>query len=110
MKTSGGKFLNLAHYFPYDVKLRQLAHSRSFLDNQKVRNAIVRAENLLNIYNPLINFRAILLATLRHVVQITGQLSRLLPSKRNKASVKEVWTFHFYFFTYREKNSFRRVW
>ena len=42
------KFLNLAHYFPYDVKLRLLAHSRSFLANQKVRNAIVGAENLLN--------------------------------------------------------------
>ena len=41
-------FLNLAHYFPYDVKLRLLAHSRSFLANQKARNAIVGAENLLN--------------------------------------------------------------
>ena len=50
MKTSCGKFLNLAHYFPYDVKLRLLAHSRSFLANQKARNAIVRAENLLKIY------------------------------------------------------------
>ena len=44
----GGKFLNLAQYFPYDVKLRLLAHSLSFLANQKARNAIVRAENLLN--------------------------------------------------------------
>ena len=42
-----GNFLNLAHYFPYDVKLRLLAHSRSFLANQKARNAIVGAENLL---------------------------------------------------------------
>ena len=49
MKTSCGKFLNLAHYFPYDVKLRLLAHSWSFLANQKARNAIVGAENLLNI-------------------------------------------------------------
>ena len=40
--------VNLAHYFPYDVKLRLLAHSRSFLANQKARNAIVGAENLLN--------------------------------------------------------------
>ena len=32
MKTSCGKFLNLAHYFPYDVK---------------ARNAIVGAESLL---------------------------------------------------------------
>ena len=39
--------VNLAHYFPYDVKLRLLAHSRSFLANQKARNAIVGAENLL---------------------------------------------------------------
>ena len=39
----------LAHYFPYDVKLGLLAHSRSFLANQKARNAIVGAENLLKI-------------------------------------------------------------
>ena len=38
---------NLAHCFPYDVKLRLLAHSRSFLANQKARNAIDGAENLL---------------------------------------------------------------
>ena len=44
-----GKFLNLAHYFPYDVKLPLLAHSRSFLANQKARNATVGAENLLII-------------------------------------------------------------
>ena len=37
----------LAHYCPYDVKLGLLAHSRSFLANQKARNAIVGAENLL---------------------------------------------------------------
>ena len=43
-----GKFLNLAHYFPCDVKLRILAHSRSFLANQKARNAIVGAVNLLS--------------------------------------------------------------
>ena len=49
MKTSCGKFLNLAHYFPYDVKLQLLAHSRRFLANQNARNAIVGAENLLNI-------------------------------------------------------------
>ena len=40
----------MAHYFPYDVKLRLLAHSRSFLANQKVRNAIVGTENLLNTF------------------------------------------------------------
>ena len=38
---------NLAYYFPNDVKLGLLAHSRSFLANQKARNAIVGAENLL---------------------------------------------------------------
>ena len=53
MKTSCGKFLNLVHYFPYDVKLRLLAHSRCFLANQKARNAIVGAENLLNFNSPL---------------------------------------------------------
>ena len=47
MKTSCGKVLNLAHYFPYEVKLRLLAHSRRFLANQKARNAIFGAENLL---------------------------------------------------------------
>ena len=43
---------NLAHYFPYDVKLGLLAHSRSFLANQKARNAIVGAENLLKANKP----------------------------------------------------------
>ena len=37
----------MAHYFPYDVKIRLLAHSQRFLANQKARNAIVGAENLL---------------------------------------------------------------
>ena len=37
----------MAHFFPYDVKLGLLAHSQSFLANQKARNAIVGAENLL---------------------------------------------------------------
>ena len=53
---------NLAHYFPYDVKLRLLAHSRSFLANQKARNAIVGAENLLILFSkfsaPTISFLA----------------------------------------------------
>ena len=46
--------MNLAHYFPYDVKLRLLADSRSFLANQKAKNAIVGAENLLinHYYKP----------------------------------------------------------
>ena len=38
--------------FPYDLKLRLLAHSRSFLANQKARNAIVGAENLLKADKP----------------------------------------------------------
>ena len=42
---------NWAHYFPYDVKLGLLAHSQSFLANQKARNAIVGAENLLKRHN-----------------------------------------------------------
>ena len=42
----------MAHYFPYDVKLGLLAHSRSFLANQKARNAIVGAENLLKADKP----------------------------------------------------------
>ena len=46
-----GKFSNLAHYFPYDIKLRLVTHSRSFFSNQKARNAIVGAENLLNDNN-----------------------------------------------------------
>ena len=37
---------NLAHYFPCDVKLGLLAHSRSFLANQKARNAIVGASQI----------------------------------------------------------------
>ena len=46
---------NLAHYFPYDVKLGLLAHSQIFLANQKARNAIVGAENLLIIYRELMD-------------------------------------------------------
>ena len=42
----------LAYYFPHYVKLGLLADSRSFLANQKARNAIVGAENLLKIDIP----------------------------------------------------------
>ena len=49
MKTLCGKFSNLAHYFPYDAKLRLLAHSLSFLANRKARNAIVGAENITKV-------------------------------------------------------------
>ena len=38
-------------YFPYKVKFQIMANSRSFLANQKARNAIVGVENLLNAYN-----------------------------------------------------------
>ena len=65
MKTSCGKFLNLAHYFPYDVKLRLLAHSQSFLANQKARNAIVGAENLV-MQNMLAGADVILFLGSRH--------------------------------------------
>ena len=57
---------NLAHYFPYDVKLRLLAHGRSFLANQKARNAIVGAENLL-IRNSLIKLYLHLRKTMNKV-------------------------------------------
>ena len=50
--------VSVAHYFPHDVKLRLLPDSRSFLANQKARNAIVGAENLLNL-NILNNLRSI---------------------------------------------------
>ena len=50
---------NLVQYFPYDVKLGLLAHSRSCLANQKARNAIVGAENLLNVYILLYAMRAV---------------------------------------------------
>ena len=43
--------MNLAHYFPYAVKLGLLAHGKRFLANQKARNAIAGAENLLHLYN-----------------------------------------------------------
>ena len=43
-KIVNAKFI----HFPYKVKLRLMAHSWSFLANQKARNAIVGAENLLN--------------------------------------------------------------
>ena len=55
--------VNLRHYFPYDVKLRLLAHSRSFLANQKARNAIVGAENLLR--------------TIKHLVTAFKSISKL---------------------------------
>ena len=81
MKTSCGKFLNLAHYFPYDVKLRLLAHSRSFLANQKARNAIVGAENLLTTDSPLNDTHGVG----RHIG--IGQLSVIYRSTVGQVSV-----------------------
>ena len=40
----------------------------------------------LPCYNPPINFRVILLATLRHVMEIAGQLSRKSPRPRRYLS------------------------
>ena len=47
--SSVKKVFKVQKDFPYDVKLRILAHSRSFLANQKARSAIVGAKNLLNV-------------------------------------------------------------
>ena len=62
---------NLAHYFPYDVKLRLLAHSRSFLANQKARNAIVGAENLL-IFDGSCSRVSVFLTWTRQVITKAG--------------------------------------
>ena len=77
MKTSCGKFLNLAHYFPYDVKLGILAHSRSFLANQKARNAIVGAENLLKCVVVVVVLEPIPLQTAGLVQDSLSTLVRL---------------------------------
>ena len=61
---------NLAHYFPYDVKLGLLAHSRSLLANQKARNAIVGAENLLK--------RIILFCYMAGFVIATSKINQIL--------------------------------
>ena len=78
--------VNLAHYFPYDVKLRLLAHSRSFLANQKARNTIVGAETLLrSIILLLVNFKLLFALSLllkgllsKHILkQIKGKFSNV---------------------------------
>ena len=71
---------NLAHYFPYDVKLRLLADSRSFLANQKARNAIVGAENLLIII-------ICDLDTLSYTIQSPFQFENYLTNRRFHASI-----------------------
>ena len=60
----------MAHYFPYDVKLRLLAHSRSFLANQKARNAIVGKKH--SDYEPIVG-------VLRHMENIAPSF-QLQPS------------------------------
>ena len=74
-----GKFLNLAHYFPYDVKLRLLAHSQSFSANRKARNAIVGAENLLD----LLSFQFGLDFFETHLTKIIPQLHGKFGLKQN---------------------------
>ena len=64
---------NLAHYFPYDVKLGLLAHSRSFLANQKARNAIVGVENLLKSHIAA-RRGANLLGSVRGLAEFTKQI------------------------------------
>ena len=76
---------NLAHYFPYDVKLRLLAHSRSFLANQKARNAIVGAENLLKADKPrgmLVEHEKNLICKPRAAGEWFTNSSRVLPTSQ----------------------------
>ena len=77
-------------YIPYDVKFRLLAHSRSFLANQKARNAIVGPENLLNLgIEAFQDFKVSLLST--HAYEDFGrvyldrkvQLKNIFPSLNN---------------------------
>ena len=65
-----------------NCKLFQFLLSLNSQNTQKITpNIEVCPERLgaMSDYNPPINFRVILLATLRHVVQIAGQLSRNNP-------------------------------
>ena len=64
------KFLNLALYFPCDVKFQLLAHSRSFLANQKARNAIVGAENLLKQYIHKLTFVTVTVTMVTDIIAI----------------------------------------
>ena len=57
-------------HFPYDVKLRLLAHSRSYLANQKARNAIVGAQNLLRKDNVMDSKESLLLALLKDLLTV----------------------------------------
>ena len=91
--------VNLAHYFPYDVKLRLLAHSRSFLANQKARNAIVGAENLLKLDRDTELARAVdvMIARAKRICILIIKVNKLFSfllvavfSKRNRKHVLRV--------------------
>ena len=78
-----GKFLNFAHYFPYDVKLWLLAHSRRFLANQTARNAIVGAENLLKV----IIHKLLFITSVSAAWRIKGSLTRVFSHHERKRVV-----------------------
>ena len=69
---------NLAHYFPYDVKLGLLAHSRSCLANQKARNAIVGAENLLKGNIPNHNKDIVIFCPIRYMTKTIRDLADVI--------------------------------
>ena len=73
--------MNLAHYFPYDVKLRLLAHSRSFLANQKARNAIVGAENLLRADSVSPRTNTMASRDQFIAIRISGELYRVIETR-----------------------------
>ena len=76
----------MAHYFPYDVKLRKLAHSRSFLANQKARNAIFGAENLLISIIPILDVIVLTMKTKFTIPILQGalQLKKKTQIKRKR--------------------------
>ena len=77
----------MAHYFPYDVKLRILAHSRSFLANHKARNAIFGAENLL-----ILDIAEILILQFVLIsVFINQALSLKIKKKRGQSFADKKW-------------------
>ena len=71
----------MAHHFLYDVKLRLLAHSRSFLANQKARNAIVGAENLLKANKLSLNVA-------KTEFMVFGSRQKLLVESHNEINIK----------------------
>ena len=67
----------MAHYFPYDVKPLLLAYSQTSLANQKARNEIVGAENLLKTDILLDSFSINQTHTMFWKPQQIGVLSKL---------------------------------